>query len=307
MTRSDDHRGDPGSPTRAWLRPALLLVTGGVLLWAVLAAIGLLLTGAALLHPLLATDAEVSRWAAGERDAELNGITHVGSSLSDTPVAIAVTVVAVAVLLWRRRRHDAVLVVVAILGELFVFVLVTATVHRARPPVPHLDPAPPTSSFPSGHTGAAVALYVCLALLLLRTPPGSRPPTPAGRVAARIVAVLFCLVPLAVAVSRVYRGMHYPSDVVAGALGGGTWLILTLTVLGRRRAVQWQAGPRDGGDAAAEREERAGRGARALRDGPRDGVLPGRLLQHRPGGPGQPHGVRGGDGGVPGAPAPGGQ
>jgi hypothetical protein len=62
------------------------------------------------------------------------------------------------------RGDDSFLVAVAVLtllGEV-------SAVHRVRPGVVHLDPAPPTSSFPSGHTGAAVALYGCIAVIVLR-------------------------------------------------------------------------------------------------------------------------------------------
>lgn len=106
-------------------------------------------------------------------------------------------------------------------GELLVFYAVTAIVHRPRPPVVRLDVAPPTSSFPSGHTAAAFALYGCIAILVLWIY-GRRPAT---RVA---VVVLFCL-PFVVGRSRLYRGMHYPSDVLAGALTGGLWLLLVIT------------------------------------------------------------------------------
>ena len=109
----------------------------------------------------------------------------------------------------------------AILGELFIFLLVTNTVHRQRPPVPRLDPAPPTSSFPSGHTAAAMALYGCLAIVLLRQMTHRR--------LARVLAVLCFCVPPIVAVSRVYRGMHYPTDVLFGAIGGGLWLLIAVS------------------------------------------------------------------------------
>jgi undecaprenyl-diphosphatase len=89
--------------------------------------------------------------------------------------------------------------------------------------VPRLDVAPPTSSFPSGHTAAAVALYGCLALVLLRQM--------ANRMLARTLAVLCFCVPVVVAVSRVYRGMHYVTDVVFGAIGGGIWLLVTVLVV----------------------------------------------------------------------------
>lgn len=85
-----------------------------------------------------------------------------------------------------------------------------------------LDVAPPTSSFPSGHTAAAFALYGCIAILVL----GIYGRRPATRVAA---VVLFCL-PVVVGLSRPYRGMHYPSDVLAGALAGGLWLLLLLVI-----------------------------------------------------------------------------
>jgi membrane-associated phospholipid phosphatase len=106
---------------------------------------------------------------------------------------------------------------------LLVFYSVTATVHRPRPPVIRLDAAPPTSSFPSGHTAAAVALYGCIAILVLWIY-GRRPAT-------RVAAIVLCCVPVVVGVSRVYRGMHYPTDVLAGALVGGLWLLLVMTTL----------------------------------------------------------------------------
>jgi membrane-associated phospholipid phosphatase len=100
---------------------------------------------------------------------------------------------------------------------------VTATVHRPRPPVVRLDVAPPTSSYPSGHTAAAVALYGCIAILVFWI--YSRRP------ATRVAVVVLCCIPVVVGMSRLYRGMHYPSDVLAGALTGGLWLLLVITTL----------------------------------------------------------------------------
>ena len=80
-----------------------------------------------------------------------------------------------------------------------------------------------TSSFPSGHTAAAVALYGCIAILVLWIY-GRRPAT-------RVAVVVLCCVPVIVGLSRLYRGMHYPTDVLAGALVGGLWLLLVITTL----------------------------------------------------------------------------
>ena len=154
--------------------------------------------------------------------------------LSDTTTAVAVTAVLVVVLrLWRGRWRESVVILVSIVGELTIFLLVTSTVHRQRPTVPHLDPAPPTSSFPSGHTGAAVALYVGLAVTLLIA---SR--NHAARPAFVLVACVLCAVPVVVALSRVYRGMHFATDVLAGAMAGGLWMALVVGTL-------MPSGPRD--------------------------------------------------------------
>ena len=134
---------------------------GAVAVYALLAIAGLLLTRVFDGGPLFAADHQVSQWFFQRRTPMLNTWTDVATSIANTAAAIALTVVLVIGLrLWLKRWRESVTILVSISGELFIFVLVTASVHRQRPSVPHLDPAPPTSSFPSGHTGAAVALYV---------------------------------------------------------------------------------------------------------------------------------------------------
>ena len=72
----------------------------------------------------------------------------------------------VIVLLIVRRWSDAAFLVTALAVEVSVFLITTVLVARPRRRFPQLEPAPPTSSFPSGHTAAAIALYVGLAMLL---------------------------------------------------------------------------------------------------------------------------------------------
>ncbi len=182
-------------------------------------------------------DGATSQWFFTHRTPSWNTWSHVGSSLSDTLSASALTVLLVVGLrLWLHRWRESVAIFLSIQGELFIFVLVTATVHRQRPTVPRLDPAPPTSSFPSGHTGASVALYVGLAVLLvLLSRSWSRPWL------GRLLAALLCLVPIVVALSRLYRGMHYLTDVVAGALAGGLWMAIVMLTVLPAPAIRWRS------------------------------------------------------------------
>jgi undecaprenyl-diphosphatase len=200
------------------------LVASGLLLWLVLSGIGIGLWRGLADSPIVAFDKAVSRWFADHRTPTLDTLTHYGTLLAETITAIALTAVLVVVFRrWLGRWRESIALLVAIMGELFVFLLVTNTVGRPRPPVPRLDQAPPTSSFPSGHTAAAVALYGCIALVLLRQM--------ANRTLARVLAVLCFCVPVIVAFSRVYRGMHYFTDVLFGAIGGGVWLLVTVLVV----------------------------------------------------------------------------
>ncbi|TMR14351.1 phosphatase PAP2 family protein [Nonomuraea turkmeniaca] len=158
-------------------------------------------------------EASVSRSLAADRTSLWNGLTDFGSSLSDTPYIVALTVMA-AIVFRRvyRRWRESIFLVAAVWSQSLIFLATTGPVGRQRPPVQHLDEAPPTSSFPSGHVSAAVAFYCGMALLLT------------AHVRSRALQVLIWVLgiaaPLAVGFSRLYRGMHFLTDVLWGVLLG---------------------------------------------------------------------------------------
>ena len=215
----------PDESSPGWgRREAGLLVAGMVALTLLLLAIGFALTRWSALAGVRAWDEDVAQWWVGVRTPTLDTLTDLGSSMSDTLVAIAVTAVAFFALRAATGRWTlSWIVLAAIGGELLYFLALTSGVGRERPDVPQLDAAPPTSSYPSGHTGAAVALYVCLAVIVWRRV--------SQRLLAVPVAVVLCLVPVVVGLSRMYRGMHFATDVVFGAVGGLLWLLVVLAVL----------------------------------------------------------------------------
>ena len=228
----------PLDPPGARRRVVGILAVGATSLTVLLILLGLGLTHLSDAGVLRRWDRSVDQWLFGHRTGGLDTLTRFGSGVANTQTAIVVGVVAFLLLRWWLGRwYESWVLAVALVGELVVFLAVTAAVHRPRPDVPRLDEAPATSSFPSGHTGAAVALYGCLAVLLLRY---------ASSRLGVLAAVLLWLVPVAVAASRLYRGMHYPTDVLAGALGGGIWLLVVLRVLlprPTRRASQPAGSP----------------------------------------------------------------
>ena len=194
---------------RLWL-PALLLA-------AAMAGLGLLLTRVLETTWVFREDREISAELAASREPDEVSLTGFFTVLAETPTIIALTAVAAVVFrLVFRRWRESVIVVCAVVGETLIFWLTTMLIDRQRPKLPQLDEAPPTSSFPSGHTAASVAFYGAVALVLLWH---------TRSVWLRWLGVLVAIaVPLLVGGSRLYRGMHFPTDVLAGLLLGTAWL-----------------------------------------------------------------------------------
>ncbi|MGO4327318.1 phosphatase PAP2 family protein [Cupriavidus sp. 2TAF22] len=193
----------------------LLLVLAGVLLLACGAA--LLWLGTSIAHgaPLVRLDhavfAQLRAWQQDWLDTAMVAITELGGAR----VSVAVGVTVFAWLAWRRAWVAAAYWVGALVGARACVMVLKLVLERSRPA--SIYGGLESFSFPSGHATSSMVTYGFLAFLLcLRQPWRIRMPV----VALTAVAVtLICL-------SRLYLGMHWLSDVLAGCALGLAWIVL---------------------------------------------------------------------------------
>ena len=155
----------------------------------------------------------VDRWRGGV-DVPMLALTTFGDVGGMSALALAITLT----LVFLRKRREAVYFVLSSAGALLMNLLLKAAFHRARPDpeLVYRIPQPVSFSFPSGHSmgSAAVLSSAVVLLFVLKIPP-----------AIRVVAATIAIVVWAgVALSRVYFGAHFPSDVVDGALAATAWV-----------------------------------------------------------------------------------
>jgi undecaprenyl-diphosphatase len=210
---------------------ATRIVLPVALLYGVMVGLGVLVTTVlADVWPLTAEDV-VNRRLESERGGTANAVTLVFSTIASTPAIVAVTAVAALVLAFTRRGwREPAFLAGAVTAQALIFLLTTMAIDRERPAVDHMDVSPPTSSFPSGHTSAAVALYCGLALVLALLARGTA--TKAAWWS------LLIAVPIGVALARLYRGMHHPSDVLGSFVNAGCCLLIMARGI-LDRTVRW--------------------------------------------------------------------
>ncbi|HEY3483680.1 MAG TPA: phosphatase PAP2 family protein, partial [Streptomyces sp.] len=167
------------------------------------------------------------RWSVAHRPSAMATAARAVTDLGTSPVAYLAAALggwlAAGAAAGRRQRALTVLLALAVLavGQSLRTGLMLA-VHRARPPVADWAVHAAGHAFPSGHTATSAMAAGLLAWGLLRALPGRR-----GQVLAGVCGVLA----VAVGCSRVYLGVHWPTDVLGGWLFAACWLTLTLPPL----------------------------------------------------------------------------
>jgi undecaprenyl-diphosphatase len=169
--------------------------------------------GVTALRPGL--DIEILQAVALHRDATVTSIAEILTTAGSFPLLAPLSVAALLLRRWNRPADDIALVVIAA-GSAALPWLVKLIVARPRPTFEHLQQLS-SLSFPSEHTTQAAAIYLTIAILLSKG---------LNRGLRELVVVLALLIAVVVAWSRVYLGVHYPSDVAAGLVLGWSWALL---------------------------------------------------------------------------------
>ena len=202
-------------------RAAAAVVVAWVLILGLIVGVGELITKNGNGNVL--GDRTIPHWFAAHRAASWTHwsliFTTLGASQAILIAALATCVVFLAV---TRHWRPVIFVATVMFGELAAFLAAAAVVRRPRPDVTQLDQHLPTSAYPSGHEAATCCLYVALAILVIGHARGW------WRWLFLIPAIAM---PVLVALSRLYRGEHHPTDILGSLLFSALWLTATTLLI----------------------------------------------------------------------------
>lgn len=183
-----------------------------------------------------AFDDAILRWVAAHQLSWLH-LAMVQVTALGTGVVVMMVVAVAALFLWlTRHRHSAALLLVTTVVGILINSMLKDVFHRDRPSIFSAGVEVFSSSFPSGHSMSAAIVYGTVAYLAARLQRRHW-----SRVVTAVIALLLILL---IASSRIYLGVHYPSDTLAGMVIGFAWAAFCMATLeavqliARRRAPQ---------------------------------------------------------------------
>lgn len=223
---------------QGWL-PIIAVLLATVALWAFLS-----LADEVTERETQTFDERVFRAVAGQYERVSSFWQEVGRDLTALGGVTVITLLTAGVtlfLLLRRQWRGAVFVVVSVAGGLAISLLLKYYFDRNRPDFVVHRSHTMTSSFPSGHSANSAVAYLTMAILLAKLVD--------RRVMKGYIFAVGLLIPILVGVSRVFLGVHWPTDVVAGWLLGLAWGLVVwgvATFLQRRGAIEQEGETSEG-------------------------------------------------------------
>lgn len=173
-------------------------------------------------HHIAAFDRTITDYLQG---FEAPWLTHTMVFITNLGTGLPVVVISLVCMLFLffvlKHRHELLLFLFAILGSSLFNLVLKSIFHRQRPDIHRLIQET-GFSFPSGHSMGAFALYGIVTYLLWK-----HIPSWGGRI---LLVFVSCAFILAIGISRIYLGVHYPSDVLGGYLASGFWLSVSIRI-----------------------------------------------------------------------------
>jgi undecaprenyl-diphosphatase len=148
--------------------------------------------------------------------------TFIGAGV---PIAVIAVLIMIVLFTAFKHRRELILFAAVNIGSALLNLLLKTVFHRARPDLNRLIEIT-GFSFPSGHAMAAVTLYGSLAFLLWKHI--------SSRTGRNVLLIFSAFMIMMIGLSRIYLGVHYPSDVIAGFLASGAWLSFSIWVYLRK-------------------------------------------------------------------------
>ena len=162
-----------------------------------------------------AFDDAILRWMGARRDPRLDAVMLEITSLGTASVVTMVVGVAALFLWLNQHKHSAILLFVSTIGGVILNNLLKLGFSRPRPDIIPWEAKATFYSFPSGHAMSATVVYSTVAYLAARLQR-----TYAARASIMFVAAVIIFI---ICGSRVYLGVHYPTDVIGGWIFGFAW------------------------------------------------------------------------------------
>jgi undecaprenyl-diphosphatase len=216
---TDLHLTQPETPVKrpAARHPARIaagLVVAWVLILGVIVGFGELVVKDS--HNQWLGDTAIPRWFAAHRTPLGNQWSgYISVACATTGILIVAVTACVLFLVFTRHVRPVVFLAVVMFGELGAFLIAEHIVKRPRPYVHHLDHHLPTSAYPSGHMAATCCLYIAIAIVVIGHARGW------WRWLFLVPAIVM---PVAIALSRMYRGEHHPTDITGSLIFAALWL-----------------------------------------------------------------------------------
>jgi len=180
-------------------------------------------------HTISSFDEPIIDVIQGTQTSGLTSIMKTFTTIGSTTTVALLAVLTLAVLLWKKHKAQAVLFAAVLGGTGILNQVLKFIFKRERPDFDRLIDIG-GYSFPSGHTMMAFSLYTILAYIIWRN---------LRNVWARTgITILAIFMIVMIAVSRIYLGVHFPSDIVGGVLASSVWLCASIALYQRLQRSQ---------------------------------------------------------------------